>query len=424
MVPPDQITACRQSARCGPIGEYVKAVCRNAAGPIEQRASGMGFCRVALAFATACLAVGGGAHAGPALLFDAGSGAVLYAEDQDNNWHPASLTKIMTAYVVFESIKTGKLALDQKIAMSELATTQPPSKIGLPAGAELTVEQALKILIIKSANDVAIMLAEAAAGSHEAFVERMNATAKRLGMTRTRFVNPNGLPAPEQVTTAHDLARLSRAAVRDFPEYGPWWAMSDFRIGKHHVASHNLLLKTFEGADGLKTGFICDSGFNVVASATRDGRRLMAVILGETTAGERNLRAASLLEHGFQQYGWKQLFNPKTIDNMAVAADAKPVAKMGETVHSWECGARKRIVRARQVRARVAAAKAAADGKPAVQAPAAAAAAAKKTPAAAGTAAAPAKPAAQAPGKPQPAAKQADGAQPKPRAATAAPKTE
>lgn len=371
----------------------------------------MSFDRFALALVLAISAASGlaasRAHAGPALLFDAGSGAVLYADDPDNLWHPASLTKIMTSYVVFEAVKAGKLTLDQKITMSELATQQPPSKIGLPAGAELTVEHALKILIIKSANDVAIMLAEAAAGSQEAFVERMNATAKRLGMTRTAFVNPNGLPAPEQVTTAHDLARLSRAVMRDFPEYAAWWGMYDFKLGKLHVVTHNQLLKTFEGADGLKTGFICDSGYNVVASATRDGRRLMAVILGETTGGERNLRAASLLEHGFQQYGWKQLFNAKTIDNIGIAADAKPITKMQETVISWECGARKRIARSRQVRARVAAAKAAADGKTAQPA------AIKKPAASAATVPA-------APAKQPPAAKSADSAPAKQRPATTA----
>lgn len=313
-----------------------------------------------LAFAAGAKA----AFAGPALLFDAGTGNVLYAEDADDNWHPASLTKIMTAYVAFEAIKAGKLTLEQKIPMTELGALQPPSKLGLPVGAELTVEQALKVLIIKSANDVAIMLAEAVGGSQDDFVQRMNATARRLGMTRTLFVNANGLPAAEQITTAHDLARLSRAVVRDFPEYAPWWAMSDIRIGKHHVTTHNQLLKTFEGADGLKTGFICDSGYNVVASATRDGHRLMAVVLGETTVGERNLRAASLLEHGFQQYGWKQLFNTRTVDTMPVPSDAKPVAKMQETVISWECGARKRISRARLVRARVSAAKAAANQNP------------------------------------------------------------
>lgn len=290
------------------------------------------------------------AVAGPALLFDATSGTVLYAEDHDNQWHPASLTKIMTAYLTFEALKAGKLTLEGKIATSDNAHAQPPSKVGLPVGAEMTVELALKALIIKSANDVAVMLAEAIGGSEEAFIQRMNETAKRLGMTRTRFLNPHGLPAPEQVTTARDLAKLSRAVVRDFPERLHYWAMADMQIGRLRLRTHNGLLKTYEGADGLKTGFICDSGFNVVASASRDGRRLMAVVLGESSGQDRALRAASLLEHGFNTYDWKSIFTVQSIDSMPLAADAKGVVSMRDTVTSWECGGRRRaraVARAR-----------------------------------------------------------------------------
>jgi D-alanyl-D-alanine carboxypeptidase len=278
------------------------------------------------------------ALAGPTLLFDAEDGAVFYAEDQDNQWHPASLTKIMTAYVTFQAIRDGKLRLDQKIPCSEHAAGQPPSKLGLPVGGELTVEHALKVLIVKSANDVAVMLAEAVGGTEADFVAMMNAEAQRLGMTRTNFVNPNGLPATLQVTTARDLAKLARAAVKDFPEYASYWSMPDVRIGKLRLGSHNSLLGTFEGADGMKTGFICDSGYNLVASATRDGRKLMAVVLGEASGGARAVRAASLLEHGFQQYAWKHMFEPGTIDTTPVAADAKGITSMRELVVSWECG--------------------------------------------------------------------------------------
>ena len=172
----------------------------------------------ALLGATA-LALPSAAWAGPTLLLDASDGLILYAEDYDNQWHPASLTKIMTAYVTFEALREGKLKLDSKIGCSELAYLQPPSKVGLPVGAEMTVETALQALIVKSANDVAVMLAEGVAGTQEAFVARMNATAARLGMTRTKFVNPNGLPAPEQVTTARDLAKLAQAVIRDYPEH-------------------------------------------------------------------------------------------------------------------------------------------------------------------------------------------------------------
>lgn len=289
-------------------------------------------------------------NAGPALLFDASSGKVLYAEDADDLWHPASLTKIMTAYVTFEALRDGKLKLDDKISCSETATKEPPSKIGLPIGAEISVELALKALIVKSANDVAVMLAEKVGGSVDGFVERMNATAQRLGMSRTRFVNPNGLPADEQVTTARDLARLSRAVLRDFPQYADLWSMPDFNIGKRRLASHNSLLRSFEGADGLKTGFICDSGFNVVASATRGGTRLMAVVLGEPSSNERTVRAASLLEHGFQHYGWKTFFDTTDIDNMPMDKDAKPVVSVRDRVVTWGCGNRSQVNAAAQTR--------------------------------------------------------------------------
>jgi D-alanyl-D-alanine carboxypeptidase len=280
--------------------------------------------------------------AGPALLFDANDGKVLYAEEMDDQWHPASLTKIMTAYLTFKAIKAGRFNLTDKVVCSEQAHKQPPSKIGLPIGGELTVELALQSLIVKSANDVAVMLAEKVSGSEAQFVAEMNATARELGMSRTLFVNPNGLPAVNQVSTARDLAKLARAVTREFPEYADYWAMTQMRIGKIRLASHNGLLRTFDGADGLKTGFICDSGFNVVASATRDGRRLMAVVLGEPSGGERNIRAASLLEHGFQQYGWKQLFNDQTIDSLPIPPGARGPVSVRATIQSWDCGNGKR----------------------------------------------------------------------------------
>lgn len=301
--------------------------------------------RALASFVTASAVAVSPASAGPALLFDAADGRVLYAEDQDNQWHPASLTKIMTAYLVFEAIKEGRLTLLTKIGCSELAHSQPPSKIGLPVGSEMTIETALQALIVKSANDVAVMLAEAVAGSQEAFVVRMNATAARLGMTRTVFANANGLPAQEQVSTARDLAKLTAAVVRDFPAHANLWSMPEMRIGKRRLRTHNALLNHYDGADGIKTGFICDSGFNIVASATRDGRRLVAVVLGEATGSQRSTRAANLLEHGFQTHAWKIHFGMQSLDTMPVAADAKGVASFRHAVISWACGTgRRRIV--------------------------------------------------------------------------------
>jgi D-alanyl-D-alanine carboxypeptidase len=280
------------------------------------------------------------AVAGPALVIEVSNSKVLYAEDADDLWHPASLTKVMTAYLVFEALKAGKLDLKSKIRCSSRANSQPPSKIGLPVGGEMTVDQGLQSLIIKSANDVAVMLAEAVAGNEAAFVANMNATARRLGMSNTVFVNPNGLPAPAQVTTARDLAKLARAIISDFPEYAHYWAKPEMRLGKIRMVTHNGLLRSFEGADGMKTGFTCDSGFNVVATASRDGRRVLAVVLGDASSAERNVRAASLLEHGFNQTGWKQLFNSTTIDNMPVGA-AVAVKSVRNDVSSWGCKERK-----------------------------------------------------------------------------------
>ena len=175
------------------------------------------------------------AATGPALVFEATSGKVLYAEDVDNQWYPASLTKLMTAYLAFEAIKSGRLSLKSKISCSAAAHKEPPSKIGLPIGGELTVDKALQALIVKSANDVAVMLAEAIGGNEEQFVNLMNATAKRLGMARTNFANPNGLPAPEQVTTARDLGKLARAIITEFPEYDHYWSMLHMRLGKNRL---------------------------------------------------------------------------------------------------------------------------------------------------------------------------------------------
>jgi D-alanyl-D-alanine carboxypeptidase len=281
------------------------------------------------------------AFADPALLFDVSNQKVLYAEDADQLWYPASLTKIMTAYVTFQAIKRGDLTLESKLISTETAAKEPPSKIGLPIGAEISMELGLRALVIKSANDVAVMLAEAVAGNKEAFIVRMNATAKQLGMSRTNFVNPNGLPIPGQVTTARDLARLAVAVLRDFPEHAHYWKTPYLKIGKRRLRSHNSLLRTFDGADGIKTGFICDSGFNIVASATRDGRKLVAIVLGSTTSKDRGIRAASLLEHGFLTHGWKLFFSSNTLQSMPASTTSNEIVSIRKQVKGWACGNRR-----------------------------------------------------------------------------------
>lgn len=262
---------------------------------------------------------GSQAQAGPALVIDSQTGLVIYAEDADSPWHPASLTKLMTAYIAFQAIRDGKLSLEDSITCSQHALEQPPSKIGMPVGAQMSVDLALKALIVKSANDVAIMLAERIAGSEAAFVEMMNDTAKRLGMSQTRFFNANGLPNPDQVTTARDMARLAQALLKEFPQHAYLYSLPSFKIGNRNLRSHNSLLRTFEGADGMKTGFICDSGYNVVASARRGNRQIVAVVLGERSNSARTIRAASLIQHGFDTYAWKAMFSTP-LDQMAVDA--------------------------------------------------------------------------------------------------------
>jgi D-alanyl-D-alanine carboxypeptidase len=259
------------------------------------------------------------ATAGPALVFEPYNGTVFYSEDPDVAWFPASLTKLMTAYITFQALKAGQITPDTKLTCSKNATAQAPSKLGLPVGGQITVDIGLKVLIVKSANDVAVMLAEAVAGSTEAFVQRMNEAAAKLNMTRTHFVNVNGLPDEGQVTTARDLAKLTRAIIVEFPEYADLFAMPQIQVGKQLIRTHNGMLRDFPGADGMKTGFICDSGFNIVASATRDGRRLVAVVLGEPSIASRRDRASNLLENGFKRYFWKSLFGT-TIDGLTIQA--------------------------------------------------------------------------------------------------------
>jgi D-alanyl-D-alanine carboxypeptidase len=243
---------------------------------------------------------------------------------------------MMTAYVTFQAIKRGEITPGTNLTCSKNAVAQAPSKLWLPVGGQITVDTALKVLIVKSANDVAVMLAEGVAGSEEAFVARMNEAAQHLGMTRTVFANPNGLPNDRQVTTARDLAKLTRAIIIEFPEYADIFAMPSVTVGKKVLRTHNRLLASFPGADGMKTGFICDSGFNVVASATRDGRRLVAVVLGEPSVVTRTDRAANLLENGFKRYFWKSVFGT-TIDGLAMQAS---LSDGPQHLRNVICGAR------------------------------------------------------------------------------------
>jgi len=243
------------------------------------------------------------AAASPSILFDLRTGKVLAHEDAFRRWHPASLTKLMTAYVTFRAIQAGELQLDSPIKVTKHSAAEPPSKMGYKAGAVMTLDNALKMMIIKSANDIAMAVGENVGGSEQAFVARMNDEARRLGMTDTHFVNPNGLHAPDQYTSARDLGVLVMAIRSEFPQYAPYFSIEGLVAGKKKLMSYNMLVGRFAGADGMKTGFVCASGFNTVGTATRDGKTLAVVVLGQKSAVGRTDVAAGLLERGFLATG-------------------------------------------------------------------------------------------------------------------------
>jgi D-alanyl-D-alanine carboxypeptidase len=243
----------------------------------------------------------GPANAGPSLVFDVKTGQVLAYEDAFQRWYPASLTKLMTAYVAFRAVQAGEVELTSPITVSKHSASQPPSKMGYKPGQIIALDDALKMMIVKSANDIAAAIGENVGGSEQAFAARMNAEAQRLGMSGSHFVNANGLHDVGQYTTARDLAILSRAIRTEFPQHAPYFTIEALGLGKQVIKSHVDMLGRFGGADGMKTGFICPSGFNLVASATRGGRTLIAVVLGARTPRLRAEKAADLLGNGFDK---------------------------------------------------------------------------------------------------------------------------
>lgn len=291
------------------------------------------------------------AVAGPALVFEPSTGVVIYSDDADRQWHPASLTKILTAYVVFDAVRRGELTLEDKIPMSATAR-KAPWGIGWPVGTPVPVGKALEALMVRSANDSAVLLAEKVSGSTPVFMKRMNDVAQRLGMTRSFFINPHGLHDPKQVTTARDMAILTTRILKDFPEHAAVYSQQFVRIGSKRVRARNRnFLRSFAGADGIKTGFVCASGFNVVASATQDGRQLVAVVLGEPTYQERVARGSELLQYAFDNYDWKLQLFPMRLDSLPVQASV-PATDIRKSVRQWACGYRsaRRISRRRRVR--------------------------------------------------------------------------
>ncbi len=254
----------------------------------------VGFCLALLASLTAP------ASAIPMLLLDATTLQVLYAEDAGQPWHPASVTKLMTAYVTFAAIKAGLVTLDTPVTISQHAWNQAPAKSGLEVGEEVSLKDALYIMLVKSANDMAVAIAETVAADHteKTFVGQMNLMAQQMGLGATHYDNANGLKSPGQISTARDLAMIALYIRRDYPEYLPIFSTQWVQLGAHKLETSNGLLEHFSGTTGMKTGFICQSGLNIVATVERDGRSLLAVVLGASSVRERNELTAQLILRG------------------------------------------------------------------------------------------------------------------------------
>src|ERR1700733_8969366 len=243
------------------------------------------------------------AQATPYLVVDADSGQVLIDNEATAVWYPASLTKLMTVYVALDAVRNGRLTLDTPLIMSLRAARMAPSKMGFRPGTEVTLDNALKMLMVKSPNDVAVMVAEGISGSVEAFADEMNAAAQRLGLKESHFVNPNGLHDPNHYSSARDMAIIGRALFKEFPDHADLFDIGAIQLGNQIIPNHNGLLGRYPGADGMKTGFTCPAGWNVVASATRNGRRIIVVVMGPPSPRQRNLMASELFDRGFAESG-------------------------------------------------------------------------------------------------------------------------
>lgn len=235
-----------------------------------------------------------------AIVVDATTGEVLFARRADSPRYPASVTKMMTLYLVFEALEAGKVSVNDVVTVSPLAASQPPSKLGLAAGQTIRLEDAMRATTVRSANDMAMVLAEHVGGSQARFAAMATLKAQALGMTQTRYVNPNGLPDSRQITSARDLAILARAIMRDYPQYYSYFGIHDWNYQGRQFRNTNGLLLGSQGYDGIKTGFTNASGYNLAASAVRDGRRIITIVMGGRSSGSRNAHVAELMNTGFE----------------------------------------------------------------------------------------------------------------------------
>jgi D-alanyl-D-alanine carboxypeptidase len=233
------------------------------------------------------------------IVVDAETGKVLRSRNANKKLYPASLTKIMTLYMAFDALSRGQLRLNERVRISSRAASMVPSKLNLPVGSSIKVEDAIYALVTKSANDVAVALGEKIAGSEWAFSKKMTAKARSLGMRSTQFKNASGLPNKGQISTARDMAILARAMIYNHPQYYHYFSTKNFKYRGANYKNHNKLLTTYEGMDGIKTGYIHASGFNLVASAVRDNRRLVAVVFGGRSSKTRNSHMSDIMDQGF-----------------------------------------------------------------------------------------------------------------------------
>jgi len=234
------------------------------------------------------------------IVVDAETGKVLRSRNANKKLYPASLTKIMTLYMTFDALSRGQVRLNERIRISKRAASMIPSKLNLPVGSSIKVEDAIYALVTKSANDVAVALAEHLAGSEWAFAKRMTSKARALGMRSTTFKNASGLPNKGQKSTARDMAILARALIYNHPQYYHYFSKKNFKYRGVNYRNHNKLLRSYDGMDGIKTGYIHASGFNLVASAVRDNRRLVGVVFGGRSSKTRNNHMVKIMDEGYR----------------------------------------------------------------------------------------------------------------------------
>jgi D-alanyl-D-alanine carboxypeptidase len=266
-----------------------------------------------------------GRHA--AILIDADNGSVLHEENATHSWYPASLTKVMTLYMTFDALKAGQIHLYDTITASYHASRQPTSKLGLRPGETLTVEDAILALITRSANDAAVVLAEHLGGTEESFAVKMTTKAHALGMYDTHFMNATGLPHQWQVTTPRDLAILAWKTMRNFPNYYPYFSAHSFYFKGRELRGINKFTASYPGAEGMKTGFTCGSGYNLISVARQNGKRLIGVIMGGMTSAERYKLMIDMMDNGFYNR-----FNPypaRNINTMTTSYAGMPPYQLG-----------------------------------------------------------------------------------------------